>query len=45
MNTLSEDVKQARQTRKACVAAIKSQFDGGEEDFCFATRALDYAES
>ena len=44
MNKVSEDVLQARIVRKQCVAAIKPQFDGGEEDYCFVTRALEYAE-
>ena len=41
MNMVSEDVMRQRATRKQCVAAIRNQFEGGDEDFCFATRALD----
>ena len=33
----------ARTTRRQCVAAIKPQFDGGDEDYCFVTRALEYS--
>jgi len=42
---LSEEVIQNRAIRKQCVAAIRPQFDGGDEDFCFATRALEYAST
>ena len=45
MNQVSGDVLAARATRKQCVAAIRSQFEGGDEDYCFATRALEYASA
>ena len=43
MNAVADDVLQARATRKQCVAAIRPQFEGGDEDYCFATRALEHA--
>ena len=44
MNKVSDDVLQARLIRKQCVEAIKSQIEGGKEDACFLTRALEHAE-
>ena len=44
MNVVSEDLLIARQIRKQCVAAIKPQFEGAEDDYCFVSRALEYAE-
>ena len=45
VNAVGDDVLQMRATRKQCVAAIRPQFEGGDEDYCFATRALEYAAS
>ena len=44
LNQVNEEVLYNRGVRKTCVEAIRPLFDGGEEDFCFASRAIEYAE-
>jgi hypothetical protein len=39
----SEEIMKNRQTRKACVEAIRPMFGNEEDEISFAQRTLDYA--